>query len=415
MSISIRLPAVTADFEAGTIAVWHKAIGDSVQKGEIIIDVETDKAVVEVEASDSGVLGSILVPAGSDDVSVDTIIGVLLEDGETAQDIDDTKPAPTQKTPLTAIENLVSTSSAEKTTVEGMTSATTKNRIIASPRARRVARQNNIDLSQIHGRGPNRRILRADVEQAIEGTAPPQKTLPTDISQSAFTSIPNNNVRKVIARRLTEAKQQIPHFYLTVECELDALLDMRRQINERHREKGSAVKLSVNDCIIKATALALNDVPAANASWADDAIRRYNDVDIAVAVATENGLITPIVHRADKKSLDDISIDVKDLADRANRGRLHPDEYKGGSFTISNLGMYGVKEFSAIINPPQSCILAVGAAEKRPVVHGDSLAIATLMTCTLSVDHRSIDGAVGAAFLQAFKRSIEKPLLLVLD
>jgi pyruvate dehydrogenase E2 component (dihydrolipoamide acetyltransferase) len=418
--IEIRLPAIDADFEAGAIASWHKAVGDSIEKGEVIVDVETDKAVVEVEASDSGILGSIVVPAGTEDVAVNTVIGVLLEAGETIGDIGGAEPALKQDTSLAPVEDVSQAISNEEAATDVaasvMTATAADGHLFASPLARRIAEQHEIDLTRIKGRGPNGRILKADVEQALQdGKSPLAAPAPAvaEAPRGAFTTIPNSKVRKVIARRLTEAKQQIPHFYLTVDCELDALLGSRQQINERHSTNGSNIKVSVNDFIVKAAALALLDVPAANASWTEDAIRRYDDIDVAVAVATANGLITPVVRQADKKSLDDISIEVKNLASRANNGQLQPDEYKGGGFTISNLGMYGIKEFSAIINPPQSCILAIGAGEKRPIVREESLAIATMMSCTLSVDHRSVDGAVGAEFLQAFKQYIEEPALLL--
>lgn len=418
MAIEIRLPAIDADFEAGAIASWHKAVGDSIEKGEVIVDVETDKAVVEVEASDSGILGSIVVPAGTEDVAVNTVIGVLLEAGETIGDIDGAEPALKQDTSLAAVEDVRQAISNAEAAIDVaasvITATATDGHLFASPLARRIAEQHDIDLATIKGRGPNGRILKADVEQALQdGKSPQAAAAVAEAPRGTFTTIPNSKVRKVIARRLTEAKQQIPHFYLTVDCELDALLGSRQQINERHSTNGSNIKVSVNDFIVKAAALALLDVPAANASWAEDAIRRYDDIDVAVAVATANGLITPVVRQADRKSLDDISSEVKNLASRANNGQLQPDEYKGGGFTISNLGMYGIKEFSAIINPPQSCILAIGAGEKRPIVRDESLAIATMMSCTLSVDHRSVDGAVGAEFLQAFKQYIEAPSLLL--
>ena len=286
-------------------------------------------------------------------------------------------------------------------------------RVFASPLARRIAAEHGIDLSGLKGRGPKGRILKADVETRIGTSAPVASKPPLAPPSRDDIDIPNNNVRKVIARRLTAAKQEIPHFYLTVDCEIDALLDVRRQINVHLADSG--IKVSVNDCVIKAVALALRDVPAANASWSEDAIRQYGAVDISVAVATDNGLITPIVRNADQKSLTDVSIEIRDLAKRAMDGKLKPDEFKGGGFSVSNLGMYGIKEFSAIINPPQSCILAVGAGEQRAVVRDGELAIATVMTCTLSVDHRSVDGAVGAEFLAAFKRYIQSPAVLLLD
>ncbi len=382
MPTAIRLSAIASGFEAGTIGSWHKAVGDSVKKGEVLFDVETDKAVVEVEAEDSGVLGAIRIPAGSEAVPVNTVVGFLLQHGETAADIQDDDVVPAPSPPV--------------------------DRIFASPLARRTAEQSGVDLSGVKGRGPNGRVLKADVEAAAG-----QATIPAASATSGGRDIPNSKIRKVIAQRLTAAKRDIPHFYLTIDCELDALLNIRQQLNEHYAKSG--IKISVNDCVVKAVALALTDVPAANVSWSEDAIHQHGTVDISVAVATANGLITPIVRDADAKTLSAISQEMKKLAARAIAGKLKPDEFNGGGFSVSNLGMYGIKNFSAIINPPQSCILAVGAGEKRAVVRGDKVAIATVMSCTLSVDHRSVDGAVGAELLSAFKKYIERPALLLLS
>jgi pyruvate dehydrogenase E2 component (dihydrolipoamide acetyltransferase) len=296
-------------------------------------------------------------------------------------------------------------------------------RIIASPLAKRIAEQKGVDLKALHGSGPNGRIIKADVESArggsaVSSSAPSRSSTPpaqgidardyADKLGMAYDAQPNSSVRKVIARRLTESKQLVPHFYLSIDCELDALLALRKNLNE-----AAGAKISVNDCIIRAVALAMKKVPAANASWTDDAILQYKDADVSVAVATPNGLITPIIKKADTKTLAQISTEMKDLAARARDGKLRPEEFQGGGFSISNLGMFGVREFSAIINPPQSCILAVGAGEQRAVVKDGQIAIATVMTCTLSVDHRAVDGAVGAEFLAAFKPLIEKPFSLV--
>jgi len=401
VAIPIRLPAISSDFESGTILEWHKSIGDPIEAGEVLFDLETDKAVIEVESPAAGTLGQILFPDGSSDIPVDTVVAVLLGHGESADDIPDFEtidsrggPEPGGAPVAVAAEEDAGVTNPVQTAADG-------SRILASPLARRLAAQLDVELSGLSGRGPKGRILKADVEEAA-GSGP------------AWTDIPNTNMRKVIARRLAEAKRDMPHFYLTIDCELDALLDSRAQLNAQRVADGTEAKVSVNDFIIKAAALALVDVPAANASWADEAIRRYNTVDISVAVATPNGLITPVVRQADRKPLAAISREVKDLADRAQEGRLLPDEYKGGGFTISNMGMYGIRQFSAIINPPQSCILAVGAGEKRAVVRGDKIAIATVASFTLSVDHRSVDGAVGAEFLQAFRRYIDQPLALLL-
>ena len=411
MPIPIRLPAIAAGFEAGTIAGWHKAVGDSVKKGDVLFGVETDKAVVEVEAEHFGVLGAIRVPQGSEGVAVNTVLGFLLTHGETDADIPDndivlsTNPAAGQQPSAGSAPEPLE-----------ILPARTSGRVYASPLARRIAVERGVDISRLNGRGPNGRILKADVEEiAGSGTilAAPATAQPALRRRSSGLDIPNNKIRKIIARRLTAAKQEIPHFYLTIDCDLDALLDVRRRLNEHLA--GSGIKVSVNDCIVKAAALALVDVPAANASWSVDVIHQFGTVDISVAVATASGLITPIICDADAKPLTEISQEIKTLTARAIAGKLQPNEFNGGGFSVSNLGMYGVKEFSAIVNPPQSCILAVGAAEKRPVVRGDKLAIATVMTCTLSVDHRSVDGAVGAQLLSAFKKCIERPASLLLS
>ncbi len=413
MPTPIRLPSIASDFEAGTISAWHKEVGDTVEAGDLLIDVETDKAVVEVEAPDSGILGAIHVPEGTEDVAVNTVIGVLLTEGESADDLEDFGAGiaeATAEAPAAAAEANVE---APSPAVAAPAPGESTDRIFASPLARRIAAQHNVDLTRITGRGPNGRILKADVEANIGKAAPAAPATRLEAPARDDVDIPNSKVRKVIARRLTAAKQEIPHFYLTIDCEIDALLDVRRQLNGHLEAAG--VKVSVNDLVVKAVALALKDVPAANASWSDDAIRQYGAVDISVAVATDNGLITPIVRNADQKPLTEVSTEIKALAKKAVDGKLQPDEFKGGGFSVSNLGMYGIREFSAIINPPQACILAVGAGEQRAVVRDGELATATLMTCTLSVDHRAVDGAVGAEFLAAFKRYVESPAVLLLE
>ena len=292
-------------------------------------------------------------------------------------------------------------------------------RVFASPLARRIAGQAGLDISALSGSGPNGRIVKSDIEAAIAGGVPTVATVPATApvavaGTGGYTEVANSTMRKVIASRLQESKQTVPHFYLTIDCQIDELLAMRKKLNTAAPEGDSGYKISVNDFVVRAVALALRQVPEANATWTETAIRLYNDVDVSVAVATPNGLITPVVRNANEKGLVTISNEVKDLAGRARDGKLMPEEYQGGCFTISNLGMYGVKDFAAIINPPQSCILAVGAGEQRPVVKDGALAVATVMTCTLSVDHRSVDGAVGAQFLAAFKRMIEEPLTMML-
>ena len=291
--------------------------------------------------------------------------------------------------------------------------------MFASPLARRIAGQAGLDISALSGSGPNGRIVKSDIEAAIAGGVPTVATVPATApvavaGTGGYTEVANSTMRKVIASRLQESKQTVPHFYLTIDCQIDELLAMRKKLNTAAPEGDSGYKISVNDFVVRAVALALRQVPEANATWTETAIRLYNDVDVSVAVATPNGLITPVVRNASEKGIAIISNEVKDLAGRARDGKLMPEEYQGGCFTISNLGMYGVKDFAAIINPPQSCILAVGAGEQRPVVKDGALAVATVMTCTLSADHRSVDGAVGAQFLAAFKRMIEEPLTMML-
>ncbi|WP_096704840.1 pyruvate dehydrogenase complex dihydrolipoamide acetyltransferase [Magnetospirillum sp. 15-1] len=418
MSVPILMPALSPTMIEGTVARWLKAEGDAVKSGEAICEIETDKATMEFEAVDEGVLGKILVAGGTSGVAVNTPIAVLLEEGEDASAIS-AAPAPTP-TPTLPRQSR-GRESPPPPPAQGVGGgreggSTAGDRVFASPLARRIARDGKVDLAAVRGSGPHGRITRADVEAAMAAVPAPVPVVPVVAPaaaspfEPAFEELPNSTMRKVIARRLTEAKSTIPHFYLSIDCELDALLKVRTELNGR----SDAYKLSVNDFVVRAVALALKKVPAANASWGEDAIKRYTDIDISVAVATPNGLITPIVHHADRKGLADISGEMKSLAAKARDNKLKPEEFQGGGFTISNLGMFGIKEFAAIINPPQGCILAVGAGEQRPVVKNGALAVATVMTCTLSVDHRVVDGAVGAEFLAAFKKLIEDPLAMLL-
>ena len=407
MSIEILMPAVAPSMTEGNIVRWAKKEGDPVKQGEVLLEIETDKAVVEVEAQQDGVLGSILVPEGTNGVKVATVIALLAGKGEAAKAM--VAAAPKQAASARASAQPVAASPAAPATAPAPAHPAAHSpggRIPASPLARRIARDLNVDLARVSGSGPNGRVLKADVEAASRaGTAGPSAGL---TAGPAYEDIPHSNTRRVIAQRLAEAKRSIPHFYLTIDCDVDALLAARRQANEMV----AGLKLSVNDLVIKAVALALRKVPAVNVAWSENSIRRFRDVDVAVAVSTPNGLITPVVRNADTKSLRQISAQMKELAARAKESRLRPDEYQGGGFTISNLGMYGIREFAAIINPPQACILAVGASEPRPVVRDGALAVATLMTCTLSVDHRAVDGVLGAEFLAAFKKLIESPIAL---
>ncbi|MDX2028719.1 MAG: pyruvate dehydrogenase complex dihydrolipoamide acetyltransferase [Alphaproteobacteria bacterium] len=420
MPIQILMPALSPTMTEGNLTRWLKKEGETVKPGQVIAEIETDKATMEVEAVDEGKLLKILVPAGSQSIKVNSLIAILAEEGEDKLTADDAmkalekKGAPAPQAAAPTASAAPAKSEAPKPTVAPP--VTSGQRIVASPLAKRIAEQSGINLGSVRGSGPGGRIVKADVENAPAGGrsggfAAPQGVDARDLANKlgmVYEATPNSSVRKVIAKRLTESKQLVPHFYLTIDCEIDALLELRKSINEV-----SSSKVSVNDCVIRAVALALKKVPAANASWTEDAILQYMDVDVSVAVATPQGLVTPIIKKTDTKSLAQISTEMKDLGIRAREGKLRPEEFLGGGFTISNLGMYGIKEFSAIINPPQSCILAVGAGEQRAVVKNGQVTVATVMSCTLSVDHRSVDGAVGAEFLAAFKPLIEKPYSLV--
>jgi pyruvate dehydrogenase E2 component (dihydrolipoamide acetyltransferase) len=436
MPIQILMPALSPTMTEGTLAKWHKKEGDTVESGDILAEIETDKATMEVEAVEEGILGKILVPDGTEGVAVNAPIALLLEDGEDASALEGaaapapapaaTPPVPEAAAPAPASPEPLPAAPAAAPAPQSAPSGD-GSRIFASPLARRMAVQAGIDLAAVQGSGPGGRIVKHDIEAAMSGgarpppaAAPPAATsaapapAPQPLDGASYREQPNSGMRKVIAQRLSEAKRDIPHFYLTMDCELDRLLALRKDLNARSPEGEGAYRVSVNDFVIRAASLAMRQVPNVNASWTDSAIRLYDDIDISVAVATPGGLITPIIRKADNKGLAAISSAMKDLASRARDGKLSPEEYQGGGFTISNLGMFGVKEFSAIINPPQSAILAVGAGEQRPVVKDGALAIATVMSCTLSVDHRSVDGALGAQYLAAFKKLIEEPLTMLL-
>jgi len=431
MATNILMPALSPTMTEGTLAKWLKKEGDTIKSGDVIAEIETDKATMEVEAVDEGVLGRILVAAGTEGVAVNAPIAVLVDAGEA---VPSAAPAPKAAAPeaKAAIEATPAPAPRDAIRPEVRATADHGARVFASPLARRMAQQAGLDLAGIVGSGPNGRIVKADIDAArgkaheapasapqAAQASPPQATQASAPQVPPITAphdaVPHSSMRKVIARRLQAAKQTIPHFYLSMDVELDALLKLRADLNAQSPKDGAgAFKLSVNDLIIKASALALRRVPAANASFTDEAMIRYHDVDISVAVAIPDGLITPIVRKADQKGLAAISNEMKDLAARAKSGKLKPEEFQGGSFSISNLGMFGITSFSAIINPPQGAILAIGAGEKRPVVRGSELAIATVMTVTLSCDHRVVDGAIGAEFLAAFKVIVEAPLSLML-
>ncbi|MCX5515841.1 pyruvate dehydrogenase complex dihydrolipoamide acetyltransferase [Kaistia algarum] len=411
MPKEILMPSLSAGMEEGTLARWLKAEGDAVAAGEIIAEIETDKATMEMEAAEAGILGRLLVAAGTNGVPVNAPIAILLQPGESLAEAPTPAPAAPPAQPATP--------AAPKPAVATRAADDVSPRHLASPLARRLAAESNVDLASLTGSGPRGRIVRLDVERARAAVAPapsspaaePRQAPASEAPVERVTRLPHSAMRRVIARRLLESKQTVPHFYLSAECEIDRLLALRADLNAVAADE---YKLSVNDLVIKAAAKALRIVPEANAMWTEDAILRFDDVDVSVAVATDGGLITPVLRRADEKSLGTLSNEIKELAGRARANKLKPDDYQGGGFTVSNLGMYGVVSFAAIINPPQSCILAVGAGKRRAVVReDDTIVAATVMNCTLSVDHRSVDGAIGARYLSAFKDLIEQPLRLL--
>ena len=426
MAIEIKMPALSPTMTAGTLAKWLVGEGDRVNSGDVIAEIETDKATMEVESVDDGIMAKIFVDAGTENVAVGAVIAVLAEDGETASDVakaglqEPSSPAPV---PLVAAEAQERaelapiTAAPVKSVPVRQSKSKNKPRIFASPLARRIAADRNIALEGITGRGPYGRILRRDVESAA--TAPIAQTTaalagatPAGATQQGDSYlVANSQMRKAIASRLQASKQQAPHFYLTVDCVIDNLLEARKTLNARAAE---GIKISVNDMIIRAAAMALIAVPEANASWEGENTRLFRHADIAMAVAIDGGLITPIVWAAEQKGLAALSQVTADLAARARDGKLAANEYTGGSFTISNLGMFGIREFAAVINPPHGGILAVGAGEQRPIVIDGNLAVATVMSVTLSADHRAVDGAVGARWLQAFKGFVENPVTMLL-
>ena len=424
MPINVTMPALSPTMTEGKLATWLKAEGDAVAPGDVLAEIETDKATMEVEAVDEGVLGRILVPAGTEGVAVNSVIAMILEEGEDAKALEAAPapmaaPAATAKAePKAAPKSEATASGANPAPATAVAQAPAvarepaagNERILASPLARRTAKDAGVDLASLRGTGPGGRIVQRDVDGAA-GAAPAAQAPAAAPAPEGAEAVPHSTVRKIIARRLTEAWQTIPHIYLTVDCEIDSLLDVRKRLNER---AGGKVKLSVNDFVVRAAAFALGKVPELNVQWSAAATVKLPSVDVAVAVAIDGGLVTPIIRNADGKGLADISEEVRELAARGKAGKLMPEEYQGGSFTISNLGMFRVREFGAIINPPQAAILAVGAGAPRPMVRDGVLATATVMTCTLSCDHRVVDGADGARWLQAFKGFVEEPMTMML-
>ncbi len=454
MPVNILMPALSPTMEKGNLAKWLKKEGDKVKAGDVIAEIETDKATMEVEAVDEGTLGKIVVAAGTSDVPVNQVIAVLLEEGEDKGAIKDapapkaaakteakpeTKPViPVAAKPQagTAIGKPASDpgSRAPEALPSGMTNGS-GSRVFASPLAKRIARDANIDLARVQGSGPHGRVVARDVEQAKSGggamrapaTAPSAGTpagisAPSDAQIRAFYEegtyefVPHDSMRKTIAKRLLESKLTVPHYYLSVDIQLDALLSARKEINEASPMVDGKPKfrLSVNDFIIKALALALIKIPNANVTWTEAGMLKHQHADIGVAVAIPNGLITPVIRKADQKTLAVISNEMRDLASRAKDRKLKPNEYQGGTSAVSNLGMYGIKEFSAVINPPHASILAVGAGEERAIVRKGEIVAANMMTATLSVDHRAVDGALGAELLSAFKEFVEHPVRMMI-
>jgi pyruvate dehydrogenase E2 component (dihydrolipoamide acetyltransferase) len=443
MPIEIRMPALSPTMTEGNLARWLKKEGDEVHSGDVIAEIETDKATMEYEAADEGRIGKIIVPEGAQGIKVNQPIALLLEEGEDPATLEKfaVAAAPSGNVaPPTAVSLKTEvppapTAQPAAVPVSGQGPAQLNGgRVFASPLARRMAQQAGLDLAALRGSGPQGRIVKADIDKALAGpTRPPAaapgvgaapgvaampRGLPTFAKEQVlalagnppYTEKPHSGMRRVIARRLSESKQTIPHYYMAVDCVIDDLLKIRASLNA----KADGYRISVNDFVIRAAALALRQVPAANASWSDEAILLWDRVDIAVAVALDDGLITPIVKSADQKGLAQIAQEAKDLAERARAGKLKLEEFQGGTFSISNLGMYGIREFAAVINPPQGGILAVGTGQQRPIVRDGQLAVATVMTCTLSADHRVVDGAVGAQFLGAFRKLVEDPLTMLL-
>ncbi|ACP53539.1 Pyruvate dehydrogenase complex dihydrolipoamide acetyltransferase [Rickettsia africae ESF-5] len=412
MPIKILMPALSPTMTEGNLARWLKKEGDKVNPGEVIAEIETDKATMEVEAVDEGILAKIVIPQNSQNVPVNSLIAVLSEEGEEKTDIDafiaknnSVSPSPKTDANLPKPHENIANVEEQVTVIKHDAS-----KIFASPLAKRLAKMRNIRFESVKGSGPHGRIVKQDILSYTPSTA---HNKIVSRNPEEYRLVPNNNIRKIIAKRLLESKQTVPHFYLSIECNVDKLLDIREDINKFFSEDKST-RISVNDFIILAVAKALQEVPNANASWGEDAIRYYNNVDISVAVAIENGLVTPIVKNANQKNILELSREMKALIKKAKDNKLTPEEFQGGGFTISNLGMYGIKNFNAIINPPQSCIMGVGASAKRAIVKNDQITIATIMDVTLSADHRVVDGAVGAEFLAAFKKFIESPVLMLI-
>ncbi len=437
MPIKILMPALSPTMTEGNLAKWLKKEGDAVESGDVIAEIETDKATMEVEAVDEGVMGKILTPEGTEGVAVNELIALLLEDGEDASALDGVDASGGAPAPAPAALPASATAASPAPALDGVDTsggapaparAASGGRVFASPLARRLASRNGLDLAAIAGSGPRGRVVRRDIDAAIAAgvgktepaaAAPPAPASapalgaddPVFAYSPAFEAAPNTSMRKAIAKRLTESARDIPHFNVTADIEIDALMKLRKELNSK---EGADYKISVNDFVVKAAANALKHESDVNVAYTDDAILKFDRVDVSIAVAVEGGLITPIIHDAASKGLRAISEASRELAGKARDGKLRPEEFQGGTFTVSNLGMFGVKSFNSIINPPQGGILSVGAGEQRPVVRDGALAVATVMSLTLAVDHRCIDGAAAASFMKYLKGLLEDPIQLML-
>ena len=426
----ILMPALSPTMEEGTLTKWHVKVGDTVKSGDVIAEIDTDKATMEVEAVDEGVVAELLVAEGTEEVKVNAVIARLAGEGETAQTPAPVAPLKAAQAPAAQAPQAAQPALAPAT-ASAPSKAPSGNRVFASPLARRLAEQKGVDLATVNGSGPHGRIIKADIDAASPGQAgaapaiavAPQAAHGTSerpthtleqlgIAPGSYDLTPLDGMRKTVARRLTDSFRDVPHFPLTIDLEIDALLAARTRINGLLEKDG--VKVSVNDFVLKAAAVALKRVPETNASYSPEGIAMHHHADIAMAVAIPGGLITPIIRAAETKGLAQIATEAKDLAERARTRKLKPEEFQGGTFSVSNLGMFGIKAFASIINEPQGAILSVGAGEQRPVVHDGALAIATVMSVTLTCDHRVVDGAVGARWLQAFKALIEDPLTMII-
>lgn len=406
MATPILMPALSPTMTHGNLVKWYKKEGDSIKSGMILADIETDKATMEIEAIDEGILGKIIIQEGSQSVPVQSVIAWIVNEGEDASSLDDTNSStPNNKQPQAApISTQINLSSAITNTYNNT------NRTIASPLARRIAKEHNVDLHNVQGTGPKGRIVQKDIQEVLQSQKiQPGLTKPAAQHQdSGWTDQPVSTMRQVIATRLKQSKQEAPHFYLSIDCNMDRVIQLRKEIN-----KDEQYNISINDFVVLATALTLKNVPALNVEWQENHIRIFHDVNVAVAVSIPGGLVTPVVRHTNHLSLHELSINIKSLATRAREGKLKAADYQGGTITISNLGMYGVSNFQAIINPPQAAILAVGTVEKRPAIKDETVCVANMMTCTLSVDHRAVDGADAAIWFKTFKHYIENPLTML--